>query len=562
MGTRWMATLSGWTVALALVQLVGCKPQTKNPSTVTINNSQSQQLSTDGGKVSIDDGSSVAIAAGTVAAGTQVTVQKAAAPAEFAAAGSTASSPVQVSATNADGTPASQVATPMTVNLAVSSSPSLTLAAAAVADNLCVLLKVSSNGSLYVWRRSALTYDANSHLAKISTRFFGTFQVVYCGSDTLAGFADASLQGATGESKLAVALTTPAGLDGDLGPGVLCAFVARDDVVAKQACITAGGSSCPLRTTVVSVDQATIQSGTSNVAKPAVPASQIIDGDAHWLAAMLLDSTGKCPLKVGDDLSAVTTSVPGQKSLYAFKLSPQAFKSGVTATIGSAGLLQTTNTNLSLGGPGNFANFTGPDESKVCAYFDLDNGAGFRQLAFSGGQIVGPSPMVLKAPSGSAALGSRNVLRLNIGRDCVSGFDGSLGSPDPKTGHPYWVRLPNALAAAQYLTPVTLKLTVTNPAIGGLNGCIELGKGGSLTATTAATDDAVLGRVAVNFAQSSYQIYLPYLLDTSAQKNGVPVYDVRITALTPGADCDHVKAAIPPVVLPSRPLTATIELPL
>lgn len=538
-----------------------CAPQTKGGATVTIHNKQSAPVDQAGGTVSIDDGSAVAVPPGTVAAGTQVTVQKVATPAEFTVAGtSTASSPVAVVAQNPDGSAATTTTQPMTVSLAVSSGASLALQnefglldVATSADNLCVILKATANNTLFVWRRAAINYDAASKVAKISTLNFGVFQLIYCGAMAMPGFADASQAGVSGEAKYTITMTAPAGFDADLAAGKGCLMIVREEKSTVANCGAAGNPSCDNHHYVIGAGEVALQSGTANTAKAQVPSSAIVSGRSYFAVYYLAEGTAACALKVGDDMDAdKSSSSPAvkanAKSFYAFKLDPAALPAGISGTIGTSGPFRVTTSNLLLGGPDAFANFAMFDVAKVCADWDVSGGGSTRTLSFAGGQVGGKSAMPLVVPYTTAQAN----LRLRIGAVCPTDGTGLAGA-DPKTGMPYLVTIPKANVDKIYLTPVTMHISTSNPLIAGLNGCIEIAAPGGFNA-----GGQTLGRMMINFSQPTYNIYLPFLTDPAQQKDGVPLYDMRITALSDGATCDAVKSPLPVVPLSNRPLTADI----
>ena len=123
-------------------------------------------------------------------------------PAEFAVVGDVgggaASSSVSVVATGADGSDVGETSSPLTIAIHVPETTALTALATTVPkvyDNLCAVGK-GRNGTLRVWRRSAMTTDTKLQgRFKFKTKWLGVYQMQFCGAMPLKDIASANTDG-------------------------------------------------------------------------------------------------------------------------------------------------------------------------------------------------------------------------------------------------------------------------------------------------------------------------------------------------------------------------------
>jgi hypothetical protein len=175
------------------------------------------------------DGSSVTVPAGVIPIGGTLTVEAAAAPAEFAVGDvATASTPIKLSATDASGNAITELSQAGTVALTVTPVAAL-VTVEAVESNLCAL-GLSATASKLVWRRAALS-EVAATTAKFLTKFLGTFQLAYCGDVKLDGFTEMGIDGAP-KTATPVASTLLAGKSCLVPDYKMCALYVGTDVDA------------------------------------------------------------------------------------------------------------------------------------------------------------------------------------------------------------------------------------------------------------------------------------------------------------------------------------------
>jgi hypothetical protein len=126
--------------------------------------------------------------------GTKVSLKSAdVQPAEFAALGdlAAASPPMTVAATDGNGKAIITIEKAMTLVIPEVEpvEEGALVAVEKVTANLCVAL-TGLNGSSYVWRFEALTYDANTERVEILTKNFGDYQLLYCGQTLMPNFKE------------------------------------------------------------------------------------------------------------------------------------------------------------------------------------------------------------------------------------------------------------------------------------------------------------------------------------------------------------------------------------
>ena len=148
------------------------------------------------------DGAAATFPPGTLALGTTATVGKVDVPSEFASLTDApdASLAIEVKGVKDGKAVTTELATPFTLQIDLTVVPAAALDEQAKTEaNLCVVAK-SSAGVLYVWRKSNLTYASSK--VTVSTKYFGIFQVRYCGDLGLEAYTTV---------EAATETTTPAG---------------------------------------------------------------------------------------------------------------------------------------------------------------------------------------------------------------------------------------------------------------------------------------------------------------------------------------------------------------
>jgi hypothetical protein len=155
------------------------------------------------------------IPVGALEVGAKVSIEQVADPADFSslyAAAPKASAAIQLAAQKADGTALDAASGQL--QLALSYDPALALAAVEkTAANLCVLAQTKEKK--YLWRSSQLLNNDSKKTVNIYTKYFGVYQVVYCGTAALEGFEEAvasapfSAAGSTGSFLTAADFVVP-----------------------------------------------------------------------------------------------------------------------------------------------------------------------------------------------------------------------------------------------------------------------------------------------------------------------------------------------------------------
>lgn len=138
----------------------------------------------------------VVIPAGSLAIDTTVTISQVAAPEAFSAvydSSPKASSAVEILAKTSTGEAVTQALGTLMISIGYSADLSLATTDK-TAENLCVLNLSSANpDQKFVWRRNSLTVDESTKVVRFSTKVFGTFQAIFCGSTALPSFTEVTL---------------------------------------------------------------------------------------------------------------------------------------------------------------------------------------------------------------------------------------------------------------------------------------------------------------------------------------------------------------------------------
>lgn len=538
-----------------------CAPQTETKTAADDSAAAAipqAKVTADGGAVSTAKGSSVTLPPGAVAAGTDLVVSEVAAPLEFAAT-TGASTPIEILATAAGGAVIDRVSTPATVAVTIDGA-ALALAAAPTDDNLCMLLKTRANG-LFVWRRADLTIDVSARKAVVSTLFFGTFQVAYCGSDALAGFSDSKEQAAAAAkaeanqaaatAKAKVTMTVPAGFQADIGAAGYCValFSERKSVDGESGTGTGTGSDTDSENDVVAVAQASAGGAATMVLE-----ADAVDPKSTIYVGLTLHAAGvACPFSKGTS--------PGKQPLgtalaaHFWAVDGATLEGGVKGEVGDAAGPFRTGTATVEVGVGTLTGFAGFSVQSVCLDADFLDASKSLLPARIETDAAGVTTINGKtklsfltalAPKGSPEL----KMKIRIGEGCRD-FDS--GQTDAATGLPYALSFSDRTIEQPFtIAPTKLLISNKNALTQALNGCITLCPGdGDCSSKN-------LGRLSVKLANGgSYPVYLPFL--DAPREDGAPVYDLTVDVLQAGGACDSGKSAgFPQAPLKHKVLAPTI----
>jgi hypothetical protein len=173
-------------------QLNGGSSSTKvSPASTTVKDStQGATLQISRGAAA---GTTVSFVPGSLEIDTSVLAEVVEQPTNFSVGGVAKSSPAISVSASKSGESILTLSSPLSISVPVDTlaldSFNLILRSN---DNLCMFLQ--SGSDLFVWRKSAITLTTaeGKSLAKVSSKRLGTFQLVYCGTEALPGFKDAS----------------------------------------------------------------------------------------------------------------------------------------------------------------------------------------------------------------------------------------------------------------------------------------------------------------------------------------------------------------------------------
>jgi len=314
---------------MILVSAVYCgKAQltTGSSSTKVLPSSTTVKNATEGATLQISRGAAagttVSFAPGSLEIDTSVLAEVVEQPESFSVGGIAKSSPAVSVSASKGGESILTLSSPLSITVPIDTlalnSFDLILRSN---DNLCMFLQ--SGGDLFVWRKSSITLTAadGKALAKVNSKRLGTFQLVYCGSESLPGFKDAS------EEKLDAGnehtLTFNSSLYG-LGQEKLCAgavsFTKGDDskdgdlysLGGKSASMTGGGNI----TVSIPVDT-----------------SKLVSGGEAAVVFMVLGANDSCPL---EQTGLIPSDSLVHNGLYAWGVSYTAASKDLSGTFGDS----------------------------------------------------------------------------------------------------------------------------------------------------------------------------------------------------------------------------------
>jgi hypothetical protein len=493
-----------------------------------------ETISESGGEVQMDSGALVAIPAGAVAAGSEVVFQPSTAPAEFSALSDirAAADPVSLSGTDNNGAPLVLSASPMTINI-----PLTGLALVADYSELCALLK-GVDGKLFAWRRRALTIDESANAVKLQTLYFGTYQLVHCGTKPLPNFLDASDQGASGETQVTVRLQVPS-VTNTVRGAFQCLFLIEEK----------SDDSHP----VLGVTRAAAAQQALSIS---FGSSKVGDDGIYFVGLGFTDKVENCDLVVGEDLDKRAGFT--LNGFFGFKVEPSDLRDGIDAQFG-AGDFRLVSIPVQIG-PAGFNGQTTTRTDDSCFEIEWADKSGItvaNVLIGAAGTIDGLANYSIEVPEGSGAL----RLQATVGAGCF----GTV-TPDNKTGRPYSVELVNQGEIAFNLIPVKIRLKDEIKQLAQVasaqSACFDV-------KPTFGGEKSGVSRYIAGFATAEYDVLLPFSTtpDTfSFDGSGQPMYDYSITLVA--GDCKARKAvdlsvfgSTNPRTAPNKGLTATIQLP-
>jgi hypothetical protein len=516
------------------ISKLSCSPQTANKDEEVVVK-DTKEIDEKGGTVAIE-GTEVTVPPGALAAGSQVAVEKTDTPGEFSSNASEAASyAVNISAKDKDGKAIDSVTTPMTIGIDYGDSASLALLGAA--EDLCVLLKAKAG--LFVWRRGSLKVASSK--VEISTLNFGIFQVVYCGTETLDGFKEAT-KAQTGEAGNNVTMIIPS--DGnDFGNDKYCYAVMRAENGSDDEDEEGNFSASIIASGEADVDRGSDQSLTLEVAPGDVHSDK-----EHYFFISYDTSTADCAFQLGDQMDndfAFNNSI-----FMAFKVESSDMSAGFEATLYESGIFDTTSHTISVGrgDGGNMASFH--KEKKVCVIFDSDNGRSHFPTAITSNGIGSDNSLLIFEPAGNTS-GEHKEINVVLGSDCTSLDDRPKSAAE--TGHPYAINFENDTISdggTYYITPIDFSIAFAEGV-----ACMRIYKNGALASgdlnesigETLLQIDGIL-------SPRAYDIYLPFIEGA--------LYDIRLTLMEKGKTCsDSNSATLPPQDIKGKPLAASISIP-
>ena len=522
---------------LCLFALLACGPQVLNSEKNEVVTKKTTEVGDSGGEVATDSGS-VVVPAGVLAAGSSVSVEKASTPDAFSANEnvSEASKAVQISAKDKNGNPIAEVSQPMTISLSMEGA-ALWLSVEKKSENLCALLSAVDK-SLVVWRYSALTVESSK--VSFLTKKFGTFQLVYCGQETLQGFNEAD-PAVTGEETVTLALDIPADQT-DYGQKKYCAGVARFEMCDSSA---SKNEDCGSKDgTVIGGTEVAAKLGSKQTLEVKVAPSAVLSGKDYVMSLFMLTDSQSCPFKVGEEFSFETT-VNAKSSLF-FLVDEEKVKSGHKGTLHEAGgnyATQELSFSLESGAA------TPPTIDTICISIDGENALTMLTESISAnGFSSGSSDIQVRAP---ATLDTSSRIEIAFGSKCA--FDYAQEN-NIDTGLPYTVRFhaqsENDFQNGVAIAPIKLDISSSLSLIAD-NGCFSLFSPGS---TSSNLEDSGLSTL-LSLQNTSYTLYAP-VYGTGAQA----VADMRMDLLSEDKKCGDTNSVIPAIEISSQPILNAVQL--
>ncbi|MFK7873989.1 MAG: hypothetical protein AB8C84_12625 [Oligoflexales bacterium] len=305
------------------------------------------------------EGTEVNIPLGALPENASVSADLTDTPSDFvktAADGSTissASSSLNVAATNDSGENISTLTSPMTIAISYASPAASLNLVDANDDNLCAFLK--SEAGLFVWRKSHITISNGK--AEFATRYLGTFQLTFCGQEKIEGFSEIADNPEVAGSSLKLTIDSSIMAYG-----------------ATQHCLVLidGGSEGTGEdhhtihgTAVAAAD------GTKNTLELSYLANNLSPGTVPFIVILFQNSGDTCIT----EQKTTENFQPTYSRIVAFPTTTEKLTAGIDGTLGSDDFALTTY-KIDTGTPeGNTEQYSTTPAEKMCSAFDAgDNG--------------------------------------------------------------------------------------------------------------------------------------------------------------------------------------------
>ncbi len=280
-------------------------------------------------------GTTVAFSAGSLAIDTSVYAEVVPMPGDFNISNVARSSPAISVSASSKGSSITTLSSPLAISVPVDTL-SLTDSnlTSRSADNLCMFLK--SGSDLFFWRKSALTLSTSSgkSFAKVLSTRVGVFQLVYCGTEALPGFLDAT------EAKLGVGKEHKITFDSALygrSQAKLCVAVISG---AKKSNSSEESPEFSLGGKTVAINGAgkvTVSLGLDN--------SKLVTGGWAALVFALLGESEICGIETAGELNKASFK---SKGIYAWGIRYEDLSTGIDGEVGDSKYpLLATKANLS-----------------------------------------------------------------------------------------------------------------------------------------------------------------------------------------------------------------------
>jgi hypothetical protein len=456
--------------------------------TATVSDTESTNLSISGGSAS---GTDVVLPAGALPTGSTLSLTPASDPDAFDLdVIEEAGASINLTATSSSGSSISDLTTPMTLSLPISSTSLALFSLVEKSDaNLCVLL--SSGSSLIVWRSSAISLSTldGKRVAQISSLKLGIFKLVYCGTETLSGFQDANDAGAAGGSFSTVNISIDTSTYG-LGANKICVAALADSTPDSSGDGGEGdGPDVMMGGTEIVVDGSTVTADFDAYT------SVVPDGSHSFLVLLYIDSSQSCPSNT--PTSNWSPSTVEFNNLMGFPLEVSTLEANPSVNIdigtGDYSLMQVT---MQMGTIA--ASYTDTD---ICVNPDNDdNGPYFAEfsstLNAAGNQIDSAATKTYLIPANSSTTADTYEMKVRVGAACNSHDD---------TVPTYDIAYEN-VTASSLLKIDSLDLSFTSAGLTGQSGCLEFWNIGA----SSASGNQPLLEADLTEGQAGVQYFFPF----------------------------------------------------
>ncbi len=498
--------------------LLACGLQTdaeKRKSTKTereVTETEETKLSIEAGAAK---GTEVIIPPGALAVGSSVSVEATDTPSEFSALEDVgeASAAIEVAAIDPDGNPVTELSTPMTIQIPYGGETSL-LQVEESEDNLCALLK--SDAGFFLWRRSSLTIDSASKKASFKSKNLGVFQLVYCGTEELEGFADAAASGVSSD-KISLSLSFDSDKFG-FGADQICLFIGRESTSSTSSTESEtsddhdGGPDIGV---IIASGKFELSSGSQDLSLE-YASEALAEDETAYVILLNQNSDQPCDFTVGESLDGEKESEEGDvqfnRALVFYTSGKSLAANELSGTMGD-GFWKVKSVYVEVGVPS-----SSPVTTATAKDVDLCFESGSEQAnAFSAtsASITGSDEKIndntsLEILYPAGAVDSSFGVRAFVGADCSTGGPNEDGSSNFEPYEVNW-QSPND-GETLYLTPVKMKVP---QGTGDLCLGLKDGEGNNNVATW---------RVTVG---QEYQAFVPYNT-TKTNSSGIPLYDAKL----------------------------------